>query len=426
MQIHTAVLLHRSRAPNWIAGLTSLKYLNLGFVKLDIVPELIGCKHPGEFANLKLLEVLDLSNNLNLGGEIPSFLREEQEPPPEAYASNAEGVTISNADGATTSNTPDGVTVDITDEATASNPDGAIDITHEATASNLDGAIDIAYEVTASNPDGAIDIAYEVTASNPDGAIDIAYDATTSLPDGAVDIAYDGPASNPDGATGNEYEAPASYPDGATDVTYEGTTSNTDGATGIEYEASAGYPDGATTSNTDGATGIEHEAPASYPEWATDVTYESTTSNESEASAIYADGDSTSDTDEQLVLPTLNSLGIDNNNQEIKANPDGASTASDRDDELIPPLPTLSNPHFRKLSCKFFVLRFRKNIREIEVKHFTDLYRHALIAGRGEENLRTRENFHEIDMSEIHPLVESKRRIDLPNAVKLQEFGVRM
>ncbi|KAL5773744.1 hypothetical protein ACOSQ2_013668 [Xanthoceras sorbifolium] len=55
-----------SLMPQWLFNLTSLTklYLRWDFFNGHI---------PGEFANLKLLEVLDLSNNLDLGGQIPGL-----------------------------------------------------------------------------------------------------------------------------------------------------------------------------------------------------------------------------------------------------------------------------------------------------------------------------------------------------------------
>ncbi|VVB02136.1 unnamed protein product [Arabis nemorensis] len=56
-----------SPIPNWLFGLTSLKKL---FLRWDFLQGSI----PSGFKNLKLLETLDLSNNLGLTGEIPSVL----------------------------------------------------------------------------------------------------------------------------------------------------------------------------------------------------------------------------------------------------------------------------------------------------------------------------------------------------------------
>ncbi|KAK8320744.1 hypothetical protein V6Z12_A12G056700 [Gossypium hirsutum] len=94
----------RSQSLEWLTPLSSLKYLNLGFVKLDstgdhwlqtfnMLPSLVHLRlHwcelkelyltwdffsgsiPDEFANLKNLQVLDLSDNLNLEGQIPGLL----------------------------------------------------------------------------------------------------------------------------------------------------------------------------------------------------------------------------------------------------------------------------------------------------------------------------------------------------------------
>ncbi|KAK4858100.1 hypothetical protein QYF36_011052 [Acer negundo] len=52
--------------PQWLFNLTSLTKL---YLRWDFFNNHI----PGEFANLKLLEVLDLSNNLELGGQIPGL-----------------------------------------------------------------------------------------------------------------------------------------------------------------------------------------------------------------------------------------------------------------------------------------------------------------------------------------------------------------
>ncbi|ESQ52103.1 hypothetical protein EUTSA_v10016209mg [Eutrema salsugineum] len=56
-----------SPIPNWLFGLTSLRKL---FLRWDFLQGSI----PSGFKNLKLLETLDLSNNLGLQGEIPSVL----------------------------------------------------------------------------------------------------------------------------------------------------------------------------------------------------------------------------------------------------------------------------------------------------------------------------------------------------------------